>query len=276
MGSNDTGSKRTLPSAAKPAERLAPPTADVEPLADEAPKRKQLRPNLPPKEPRFEGERTLTDSDDTTADGLSSEEHAAMAEEEDELGDATGEHDYPIPPGWDFDDLNNQEFWTKIFALEDAALEGLPQFKKALRAEGFLSEGHFSWVKERFMERHGGDTNFPESMMLARQAKNHAAVQQAVGAELLEPIGDVTLGTYATIRVKREVLPRQDAGAFARLLAEYQLSEKKWALVDEAWKARLNDPANVAAADTVGKEYRRHFNSAARRFAPGVKLSDEP
>ncbi len=217
-------------------------------------------------------------SDSVTADGTGSlpweREDAADEEEleQDEDGeDLTGERDYPIPEGWDLEELSNEEFWTKVFLIE-AAFEdgGVAAGKEALRRAGFLSEGHFEYVRERFTERHGGDTNFPQSMMDARRNLQHAQLRQAVGAELLEPIEGISIETYATIQARRRVLP-PTAGAFSRLLEDYDLSERAWSRIDGLWQARMSDPANASAADSVLEAYRKHYAEASRRFKAGAR-----
>ncbi|MGC4116663.1 MAG: hypothetical protein QM765_19255 [Myxococcales bacterium] len=212
-------------------------------------------------------------SDSITADGTGSMpwEKEALEEseeiEQDEDGeDFTGERDYPIPEGWDLDDLTNEEFWTKVFLIEHAFEEGgVEAGKAALRKAGFLSEGHFEFVRERFTETHGGDTNFPQSMMDARRNLQHAQLRLAVGAELLEPIEGISIETYATIQARRRVLPAT-AGAFVRLLEDYDLTEKVWTRIDALWQARINDPANASAANSVAGAYRKHYAEAAQRF----------
>ena len=208
--------------------------------------------------------------DEATADGLDSGEHE-VDEDEGAGDDSTGERDYPVPEGWDYDDMTNEEFWTKIYALEHAQEESPDGFKMALRIEGFVSEGHFSWVKERFLEKHGGDTNFPQSMMNARQAHNRAQLRQAVGAELLEPIEDVTLERYATIQVRLGALPQKTPQLIAAMLAEYELDMKSWIRIDKAWKTRLTDPANAVAAASVNSEYRKHVTAVTKRLNAGAK-----
>jgi len=229
---------------------------------------------------RGEKEQTLIDEqtgsrrrggphDDVTVDGLDAsavdEEEEFEEEQDDEGEDMTGERDYPVPPGWDYDDLTNEEFWAKVFAVEHAMEESPAEGRKALRAHGFLSEGHFSWTRERFLERHGGDTNFQESMINARKAHQHLQLRQAVGAELLEPIEEVSLELYATVQARRAALPSAP-DAFRRLLAAYDLDEKKWTRIDLAWQARMCDPANAVATDSVNSEYRRLFAAATARL----------
>jgi hypothetical protein len=212
-----------------------------------------------------------SNSDSVTADGTGSLPWENQSEDEeveqDEDGeDFTGERDYPVPAGWDLDDLTNEEYWTKVFQIEAAFEEGgVAQGKAALRAAGFLSDGHFEWVRERFTESHGGDTNFPQSMMDARRSLQHAQLRDAVGAELLEPIDGISLETYATIQARRRVLP-PTAGAFSRLLEDYDLTDKIWARIDGLWQARISDPANASATNSVNEAYRRHYAEAARRF----------
>lgn len=210
-------------------------------------------------------------SDSVTADGTGSlpweDQEAEQEIEQDEDGeDFTGERDYPVPEGWDLDEMTNEEFWTKVFLIESAFEEGgVEAGKGALRKAGFLSEGHFEWVRERFTEKHGGDTNFPQSMMDARRNIQHAQLQMAVGAELLEPIEGVTIEAYATIQARRRVLP-PTAGAFARLLEDYDLSERAWTRVDGLWQARMNDPANASAGKSVADAYKKHYAEATKRF----------
>lgn len=221
---------------------------------------------------RGSDERTLTDEitgsrrtrhDEATEPGFEAGEDEADAELAAEGDDMTGERDYPIPAGWDFDDLTNEQFWIKVYDIEHAQEENPKAFRALLHENGFLSEGHFTWVRERFVERHGGDTNFPQSMVNARKAHTAAQLRQAVGAELLEPIEGVTLELYATIQARRVVVEVQGAGAFEALLGLYDMDPKKWNRVDGLWKARMSDPANAVASDSVSAEYRRLFAAAS-------------
>ncbi len=212
------------------------------------------------KDPTLIEERRSSRSDEVTEDGLAHDE----AEELEEGEDNSGEHEYPIPAGWSLEDLTNEEFWIKVYELEQAQEESLAAFRKVLAAHGFLSEGHFSWVRERFVERHGPDTNFAQAMMDARKAHDRQKARKAVGLGLLEPIEDVTLEVYATIQARRRLLPAGDAVAFEELLDEYSLSPKRFARIHEGWVARMNDPVNAIASASVSAEYRKHFEAALR------------
>lgn len=207
-------------------------------------------------------ERRSAHSDEVTEDGLV---HEAEEELEDGEDNCTGEHEYPIPAGWSLEDLTNEEFWIKVYELEQAQEESLAAFRKVLAANGFMSEGHFTWVRERFVERHGPDTNFAQAMMDARKAHDRQKARKAVGLGLLEPIEDITLEVYATIQARRKLLPAGDAVAFEELLDEYQLSPKRLARIHEGWVARMNDPVNAIASASVSAEYRKYFEAALRQ-----------
>jgi len=189
---------------------------------------------------------------------------------------AGGQLEFPVPVGWGVSDLTNEEFWVKVFDLEDAQMKGAATFKKALKKYDLDSEDHFRWIRERFIARHGEDADFQQGMMNARMAQSRAMMANAAGPELLAPIDGVSMETYATIQARRGKLPQQTVAAFGKLLAEYKLDAAKWAKVDKAWMARMSDPSDPMATAAVNTEYAKYYAAAGQgQFGAGAKAASK-
>ncbi len=189
---------------------------------------------------------------------------------------AGGDLEFPVPVGWGVSDLTNEEFWIKVFDIEDAQMKGAAAMRKALKKYHLDSPEHFAWIRERFMARHAGDPDFQQAMLNARTAQVRNQMAGAAGSDLLAPIDGVSLETYATIQARRGKLPQQTAAAFGKLLAEYGLDAARWAKVDKAWMARMSDPSDPMATAAVNTEYAKHFAAAGQgQFGAGAKAASK-
>ncbi|MGC4116715.1 MAG: hypothetical protein QM765_19565 [Myxococcales bacterium] len=207
-----------------------------------------------------------SDDDDDDGDGHRPVYHQA----------AGGDLEFPVPVGWGVSDLTNEEFWIKVFDIEDAQMKGAAAFNKALKKYDLDSEDHFRWIRERFMARHAADPDFQQGMMNARMAQTRGKMADAAGSELLAPIDGVSLETYATIQARRGKLPQQTVAAFGKLLAEYNLDSAKWAKVDKAWMARMSDPSDPMATAAVNTEYAKYFAAAGQgQFGAAAKAGSK-
>lgn len=212
-----------------------------------------------------EGEGGVDDGDEDGEDGVAYHQAAG------------GELEFPVPVGWGVSDLTNEEFWVKVFDLEDAQMKGDAAFKKALKKYHLDSAEHFSWIRERFTARHAEDADFQQAMMNARMAQSRAMMSNAAaGTDLLSPIDGVSLETYATLQARRGKLPQQTVAAFGKLLAEYGLDAAKWARVDKAWLARMSDSTDPMATMAVNTEYAKYFAAAGQgQFGAGAKAGSK-
>ncbi|HEY3452870.1 MAG TPA: hypothetical protein VGK67_41390 [Myxococcales bacterium] len=206
------------------------------------------------------------EADDGEEDGHQAAYHQA----------AGGDLEFPVPVGWGVSDLTNEEFWIKVFDIEDAQMKGAAAMKKALKKYDLDSDEHFRWIRERFMARHAEDADFQQAMMNARMAQTRGKMVDAAGSELLAPIDGVSIETYATIQARRGKLPQQTVAAFGKLLAEYNLDAAKWAKVDKAWMARMSDPSDPMATAAVATEYGKYFAAAGQgQFGAAAKAGSK-
>ena len=185
-------------------------------------------------------------------------------DEDEEAPAQDSDRSFEVPVGWRVGHLSSEEFWAKVFDLEDAQMGGAAAFRKALARHGLESAEHFAFVRGRFMVRHGNDPDFQQAMVNARTAQTRSEMAEAAGSELLSPIDGVSLETYATIQARRGKLQPQTAAAFGRLLAEYGLDAARWAKVDKAWMARLSDRCDPTATAAVNAEYAKHLAAAGQ------------
>jgi hypothetical protein len=182
--------------------------------------------------------------------------------------------EFPVPVGWGVSDLTNEEFWTKVFDIEGAQMQGGATLKKALAKYDLDSEEHFGWIRERFMARHAADPDFQQSMMNARMAQTRQQMQSAMKPGALDPVEGVTMETYATIQARRGKLSPPTVAAFGKLLAEYSLDEAKWARVDKGWMARMSDPSDPMATAAINTEYGKYYAAAGQgQFGAGAKAA---
>jgi len=179
------------------------------------------------------------------AEELSLEEEA----DEEEVS-AASTSDTPVG-AWDPNDID--EFWMRVYAIEEAGNRSDEDLEVALKKYGLRDKAHFDEVRESFSSRFGDDPNF---MQAAINARTRAVKQQMAGrmeGELkgeLAPVEGVTLEQWAWLMAKIA-----GGGNAAELLALAKLEAPKWDRVSAEWNARMSRDTTATIATAYGQAF---------------------
>ncbi len=67
---------------------------------------------------------------------------------------------FPVPSGWGLNELSPEDFWRRVVDMEKARIAGADALDLALSAYELQSYEHFSFLRERFEQRHGDSPAF--------------------------------------------------------------------------------------------------------------------
>ncbi|HJZ86844.1 MAG TPA: hypothetical protein VKN99_16830 [Polyangia bacterium] len=209
---------------------------------------------------------------------------AAHAEDEDDRAvasavdeDATDDQDTDPDDFGGWDPHNHEEFWFRVFMIEDAGNKGDAELAQTLRKYGLRDKGHFDRIRETFQRHFGANTAFTQAAMNARMRQTKESMKAAAAGKpgLMDPIEGVSVQLWATIAARRSRITGPNPTAeVAKLLAEYNLDEARYQRADAGWQARMRSADDPMAAAAIASEYGAAFSAAASgQFAGGAKAA---
>ena len=72
------------------------------------------------------------------------------------------------PKGWEVDKLTHDEFWTRVYDIDDAREKGGSDLRKALSRYNLQSVEQFRWARDRYVAHHLKSPEFKKAMIRVR------------------------------------------------------------------------------------------------------------